>query len=180
MFLSRRTAVCNNGARVEGAPDRARGLAHGRRRQGAEGGGGATRDRGAALRPQRLARRRGYTLARLPISRAESSHWGSSGGRPRVRGPCVGGSDLVVVEVLSPTTEAIDRGKKAAYYRSCPTIQEYMMVDSEEVFVEVHRLEEGRWTINNFEPGDSITLESLGIQFPIEDAYEGTSLTYEP
>jgi len=87
---------------------------------------------------------------------------------------------LVVVEVLSPTTEAIDRGKKAAYYRSCQTIQEYMMVDSEEVFVEVHRLEEGRWTINDFEPGDSITLESLGIQFPIEDAYEGTSLTYEP
>ena len=54
----------------------------------------------------------------------------------------------VVVEVLSPTTEATDRGKKAAYYRACPTIQEYMMVDSEEVFVEVHRREEERWTIN--------------------------------
>jgi Uma2 family endonuclease len=86
---------------------------------------------------------------------------------------------LVVVEVLSPTTEATDRGKKAAYYRACPTIQEYVMVDSEEVFVEVHRREEGRWTINTFEPGDSITLESLSIQFPIADAYEGTSLTYE-
>jgi Uma2 family endonuclease len=87
---------------------------------------------------------------------------------------------LGVVEVLSPTTEAIDRGKKAAYYRACPTIQEYMMVDSEEIFVGVHRLEEGTWTINNFEPGGTIILESLGIQFPIEDAYEGTSLTYEP
>jgi len=86
----------------------------------------------------------------------------------------------VVVEVLSPTTEATDRGKKAAYYRACPTIQEYMMVDSEEVFVEVHRREEERWTINTFEPGDTITLESLGIRFPIEDAYEGTNLTYEP
>ena len=85
----------------------------------------------------------------------------------------------VVVEVLPPTTEAADRGKKAAYYRACPTIQEYMMVDSEEVFVEVHRREEERWTINTFEPGDTITLESLGIRFPIEDAYEGTSLTYE-
>ncbi len=85
----------------------------------------------------------------------------------------------VVVEVLSPTTEAIDRGKKAAYYRACSTIQEYMMVDSEEIFVEVHRREEERWTINTFEPGDTITLESLGIRFPIEDAYEGTSLTYE-
>jgi len=86
----------------------------------------------------------------------------------------------VVVEVLSPTTEATDRGKKAAYYRACPTIQEYVMVDSEEIFVEVHRREEGRWTINTFEPGDTITLECLDIQFPIEDAYEGTSLTYEP
>jgi Uma2 family endonuclease len=87
---------------------------------------------------------------------------------------------LVVVEVLSPTTEATDRGKKAAYYRACPTIQEYVMVDSEEVFVEVHRREEGRWTINIFEPADTITLESLSIQFPIEDAYEGTSLTEAP
>jgi Uma2 family endonuclease len=87
---------------------------------------------------------------------------------------------LAVVEVLSPSTEATDRGKKAAYYRACPTIQEYMMVDSEEIFVEVHRREEERWTINTFEPGSSVILESLGIQFPIEDAYEGTSLTYEP
>jgi len=85
----------------------------------------------------------------------------------------------VVVEVLSPTTEATDRGKKAAYYRACPTIQEYVMVDSEEIFIEVHRREE-RWTINTFEAGDTVTLESLGIQFPIEDAYEGTGLTYEP
>lgn len=84
----------------------------------------------------------------------------------------------VVVEVLSPTTETTDRGKKAAYYRACPTIQEYVMVDSQELVVEVHR-REGKWTINTFEAGDVITLESLGIQFPIEDAYEGTSLVYE-
>ncbi len=59
------------------------------------------------------------------------------------------------------------------------TIRHPLMVDSEEIFVEVHRREEERWTINTFEPGDTITLESLGIRFPIEDAYEGTSLTYE-
>jgi len=86
----------------------------------------------------------------------------------------------IVVEVLSPTTKATGRGKKAAYYRACPTIQEYVMIDSEEAFVEVHRREEGRWTINTFGPGDTVILESLGIQFSIEDAYEGTSLTYEP
>jgi Uma2 family endonuclease len=86
----------------------------------------------------------------------------------------------IVVEVLSPTTEATDRGKKAAYYRACPTIQEYVMVDSGEVLVEVHRREEERWTINTFEPGDTIVLESLSVRFLIEEAYEGTSISYEP
>ncbi|HLL79592.1 MAG TPA: Uma2 family endonuclease [Ktedonobacteraceae bacterium] len=85
----------------------------------------------------------------------------------------------VVVEVLSPSTEAIDRGRKAAYYRASSSIQEYIMVDLTEVYVEVHRREEGRWTINSFEPGDLVVLESLGIRFPIEDAYEGTSLADE-
>jgi hypothetical protein len=54
-----------------------------------------------------------------------------------------------------------------------------MMIDSQEVIVEVHRREEEKWTIHTFEAGDTITLESLGIQFPIEEAYEGTSLSYE-
>ena len=84
----------------------------------------------------------------------------------------------LVVEVLSPTTEAIDRGRKATYYPACPTIQEYMMVDSQEVFVEVHRREGERWTINTFEPGDTVMLESLNIQFLLEEAYEGTSVIY--
>ena len=86
----------------------------------------------------------------------------------------------VVIEVLSPTTEGTDRGRKAAYYRASPTIQEYIMVDTADVFVEVHRREEERWTINTFEPGDIVRLGSLNIQFRIEDAYEGTSLTDEP
>ncbi|HJT55997.1 MAG TPA: Uma2 family endonuclease [Ktedonobacteraceae bacterium] len=85
----------------------------------------------------------------------------------------------VVIEVLSPTTEATDRGRKAAYYRATSTIQEYVMADSEEIFIEVHRREEGKWTINTFEPGDTVILKSLGIQFPVEDTYEGTSLIDE-
>lgn len=42
--------------------------------------------------------------------------------------------------------------------------------------IELHRREEQRWTIYTFEPPDSIVLESLDIQFPLEEAYEGTSL----
>ncbi len=54
------------------------------------------------------------------------------------------------------------------------------MVDTGDVLVEVHRREDERWTINTFEAGDTITLESLNVQFTIEEAYEGTSLIDEP
>ncbi len=36
----------------------------------------------------------------------------------------------LVIEVLSPSTEAIDKIKKLAYYQECPAIQDYIMVDS--------------------------------------------------
>lgn len=86
----------------------------------------------------------------------------------------------LVAEVLSPTTEATDRGRKAAYYRASPTIQESVMVDSTDILVEVHRLEDGRRTIHTFDRGDIVALETFAIHFPIEDAYEGTSLVDEP
>jgi len=44
----------------------------------------------------------------------------------------------VVVEVLSPSTEAIDRGKKLLYYQAHSTIQDYIMVDSQRILVEVY------------------------------------------
>lgn len=85
----------------------------------------------------------------------------------------------VVIEVLSPSAEAIDRGRKAIYYRASPTIQEYMMVASEEILVEIHRREGEKWTIYTFEADDLVTLTSLNIEFPIADAYEGSSLIDE-
>lgn len=49
------------------------------------------------------------------------------------------GSPRVVVEVLSDTTEAYDRGRKFAFYRACPTVQEYMLVVTAYQEVEVYR-----------------------------------------
>jgi Uma2 family endonuclease len=57
------------------------------------------------------------------------------GSRDALRYPCL------VVEVLSPATEARDRGKKALQYRSCPTIQEYLLINSDARIIEVFRRE---------------------------------------
>lgn len=83
----------------------------------------------------------------------------------------------LVVEVLSPGTEATDRGKKFLYYRECLTIQEYVMVDSLSVQVEVYHRDNEKWTLSTFGPGSEVRLESLNIQFPIDAIYRGMKLT---
>jgi Uma2 family endonuclease len=79
----------------------------------------------------------------------------------------------LIVEVLSPSTEAYDRGRKLSYYRACATIQEYVLVDSLRPAIEVYRRAENDfWTYHAFESGDDVELASLGIHFPLADAYE--------
>jgi len=82
----------------------------------------------------------------------------------------------VIIEVLSPSTETTDRGKKLLYYQAHPTIQDHMLIDSLNILVEIYHREKGRWTFSTHELGEQIQLESLGIQFSVYDAYEKTSL----
>ena len=83
----------------------------------------------------------------------------------------------LVVEVLSPSTEAIDKIKKLAYYQECPTIKEYIMVDSQSIRIEVYRRENDGWKFQTYGPERVVKLESLDIQFPIKDIYRGMKLT---
>jgi Uma2 family endonuclease len=79
----------------------------------------------------------------------------------------------VVFEVLSPSTEGYDRGKKSSYYRSCPTIQEYVLVDTDRKYVEVYRRGgEAFWVLADFESGGQVQLASLGVSFPVDALYE--------
>jgi len=80
-------------------------------------------------------------------------------------------SPRVVIEVLSPTTAGTDRTRKLKYYRTHPTIEEYLLVDSRRVQAEIFRKKGDIWVYDDFERGDIITLESLDVQFPLIDAY---------
>ncbi|MGB3559078.1 MAG: Uma2 family endonuclease, partial [Geitlerinemataceae cyanobacterium] len=50
----------------------------------------------------------------------------------------------IIVEVLSPSTESYDRGHKFKYYRQISSLQEYVLVDSEAISVEVYSRGEGK------------------------------------
>ncbi len=89
-----------------------------------------------------------------------------------------GNSDIihcpcVVIEVLSSSTEAYDRGRKFDYYRACQTLQEYMLVDTQQQAIDLYRRQtEKLWTFHPFRPGDEVELKSLNIRFPIASVYE--------
>ncbi len=83
----------------------------------------------------------------------------------------------LVIEVLSPSTEAIDKIKKLAYYQECPAIQDYIMVDSQSMRIEVYHRENDGWKFHTYGPESVVKVESLNIQFPVNDIYRGMKLT---
>lgn len=87
-----------------------------------------------------------------------------------------------VVEVLSPSTEAYDRGRKMRFYFSLPSLQEYILVAQDEVRVEkFSRLPDGNWKMEAFVGMDAILpLTSLQIELPLKAFYEGVELSTPP
>lgn len=78
----------------------------------------------------------------------------------------------VVVEVLSPSTEARDRGRKLQYYLACPSIEEYLLVDFRAMRIEIYRKEQKKWIYDAFGADAEVELASLAVRFPVADAYE--------
>jgi len=81
----------------------------------------------------------------------------------------------VVFEVLSDTTEAVDRGRKFSFYRSIPSLKEYVIIDPRTYLVEVFTKREGNHIlqIKTYETlKESMELESLGIQIPLSAIYQ--------
>ncbi len=88
-------------------------------------------------------------------------------------------SPRLIVEILSPSTEAYNRGRKFAYYRACATIQEYMMIDSQYPAIEVFRRERNNlWVLYAYGLHDVVELTSLDVHFPVSEVYEG--VTFPP
>ncbi|MBC7968837.1 MAG: Uma2 family endonuclease [Verrucomicrobia bacterium] len=79
----------------------------------------------------------------------------------------------LIVEVLSPTTEAYDRGGKFAHYRQIKTLRDYVLINVDQVSVECFRLNAaGKWELTHSLAGDDIELTSVSFQCPIALLYE--------
>ncbi len=84
----------------------------------------------------------------------------------------------LIVEVLSPSTEAYDRGAKFRAYQSIPSFVEYLLVSQDKVLVEHYtRNQNDSWTYRAFStPAETITFFTSGPALPMEVIYRGVQL----
>jgi Uma2 family endonuclease len=80
----------------------------------------------------------------------------------------------LVIEVLSPTTQAYDRSLKFALYRRLASLQEYALVDPDTRRVEVFRIgADGLWVLHDMSDGDALELASVGCRVPMAEVFDG-------
>jgi Uma2 family endonuclease len=78
----------------------------------------------------------------------------------------------LIIEVLSPSTEAYDQDFKFSQYRQFESLQEYVLVQSEQPIVEVfQRNQDHQWLFCEYGLGDRFCLQSLNLEILVDDLY---------
>jgi Uma2 family endonuclease len=86
---------------------------------------------------------------------------------------------VLIIEVLSPSTEAFDRGGKFARYRRIASLKEYVLVSQDRMLVERFRRRgtAGDWTLTAYDrPDEVLELESIGCAVPLSQIYARVDL----
>jgi Uma2 family endonuclease len=80
----------------------------------------------------------------------------------------------LIIEVLSPSTEAYDRGEKFAIYRRLPSLQEYLLVSQDKLATELYvRQTDGRWLLSEHSgPDAEVTLPSIDCCLSLREIYD--------
>ena len=80
----------------------------------------------------------------------------------------------LVVEVLSPSTQAYDRGLKFTLYRKLPSLREYLLVDPDTRELQLFRRgADGRFTLHDLTGAPSVEFASIGCTVETDDLFEG-------
>lgn len=82
-----------------------------------------------------------------------------------------------IVEVLSESTAAVDRGEKLDEYRSIVTLEEYVLIDSRKRWCETYRRAGDGWLASLPTTAGTLVLESLDVTIDLDDLYERAGIT---
>lgn len=87
----------------------------------------------------------------------------------------------VLVEVLSPTTEANDRGEKFAHYRTLPSLREYILISQDRILVERFVRQGDDWLLTALnDPNVTLHLTSIDCAIPLSNIYTDVDFPSEP
>jgi len=79
----------------------------------------------------------------------------------------------VIIEVLSDSTEAYDRGEKFAHYRRIDSLREYVLVSQNKIRIEYYRRDADRWILSEISDPDGVLhLESIDCHVAVSTIYE--------
>ena len=82
----------------------------------------------------------------------------------------------LVVEVLSDSTAAFDRGPKFEAYRSLDSLAAYLIVEQHRPHADLFiRNAEGLWVLNPAGQGGTLKIPSMGVELPMAAVYEGVA-----
>ncbi len=95
--------------------------------------------------------------------------------------PVMGRDDIVpdpvlIIEVVSASTERIDRGRKKFDYFATPSIRQYAIVEQDERRVDLYTRAETGWTNEVVTGGAVLNLSSIGVVLSLDTVYEDTEL----
>jgi Uma2 family endonuclease len=78
----------------------------------------------------------------------------------------------LIVEVLSPSTAAYDRGIKFSHYRKLPSLQEYVLIDLDTRSTDCYRKgADGLWVLHPFSSGESVELASVALTLSFAELF---------
>jgi Uma2 family endonuclease len=83
---------------------------------------------------------------------------------------------VVIIEVISPSTERTDRGRKKCDYFAIPSLRQYVIVAQDERLVDLYTRTEAGWINDIVAETGVLNLSSIGVELPLDAIYEDTEL----
>lgn len=81
---------------------------------------------------------------------------------------------ILIIEVLSPSTQGYDRSRKFAIYRRLASLREYVLIDPETRRVEAYRLgDDGLWNLLDMSDGPALELATVAAKIPLDAVFTG-------
>ncbi len=79
----------------------------------------------------------------------------------------------VIIEVLSKSTEAYDRGDKFFFYKQIPSLQAYILIDQYQARIDLYTKKADLWKITRTEGMDeSVYIDSINVHLPLKNIYQ--------